>query len=270
MEESTAGAKMAAVPLQTSFFTFFTRPFAQAFGFYDQGSLDQPDALPNEGDAYLKVFRARRRQFGTLDLTSLIASSAKSLRQDFPAAERIQVGDLSDRDGGPAGGHASHQNGLDADIVFLKKNHREMNPDDSGSNATGFDEDFVDAKGRVSANFDVEGNWRLIQLMASSARVDRIFIDYRLKRKFCEYAVEKGMRKDWGETLRKLRHWANHQDHFHVRLLCPPKSAKCRGMEPIPAGDGCDPYLSKDGKATFGDFESSLSPPAPGAGENGC
>jgi penicillin-insensitive murein endopeptidase len=258
---------------QGGLFTFFTRPFAQAFGQYDRGTLAQPDALKNEGDGYLKLFRQRDRAYGTLDLVTLVGEAAQALRKDYPSVERLQIGDVSAKRGGPVGGHASHQNGLDADIVFLRKDRREMSPTSARANETGFDEDFVDAKGKVSANFDIEANWRLIELLDSTGRVDRIFIDHAIKREFCEYAASKGMRVEWAETLRKLRHWDNHQDHLHLRLTCPANSKDCKPTPPLPPGDGCHPLLERrdgTGNGTGFSFPGMFIGPARESNEHGC
>jgi penicillin-insensitive murein endopeptidase len=251
-------------------FTFFTRPFAQAFGHYDRGTLAKPDALKDEGDGYLKLFRQRDRAYGTLDLVTLVGEAAQALRKDYPAVERLQIGDVSAKLGGPVGGHGSHQNGLDVDVVFLRRDRREMNPRSARANETGFDEDFVDAKGRISSNFDTEANWRLIELLVSTGRVDRIFVDQNIKREFCEYAAAKGRRADWTETLRKLRHWENHQDHLHLRLTCPASSNECKTTPPIPAGDGCDRLLDRTDDGAGFILPDLLGNPDHSPNERGC
>jgi penicillin-insensitive murein endopeptidase len=42
------------------------------------------------------------------------------------------------------------------------------------------------------------------------------------------------------EWLRKVRPWWGHDDHFHVRLSCPPDSPECTPQPALPAGDGCE------------------------------
>lgn len=236
-------AAAGRIEVPTNLFAIFTQAFAQAIGVYDNGRLVNPDALPLDGQGFLKIFRERKRNFGSLDLISVIEAAAKELHRDIPATEVVQIGDISDKDGGRLGGHGSHQNGLDADVVYFRKDHRVMPITGSSPGSTGFDEDFVDRKGALVANFDVDANWRMIQILVSTGRIDRIFADQHIKKAFCEYAVAKGMREEWGETLRKLRHWPNHQDHMHVRLTCPPNSKQCRPIAAIPAGDGCAPLL---------------------------
>ena len=266
---TTTSNDRTEIEVPTELLKFFTRSFGQAFGVYDNGRLERPDLLPNAGEGFLKVFQDRNRGYGSLDLISLIEASAKEIHRDLPATEVVQIGDIASRNGGRLGGHGSHQNGLDADIVYFKRDHRPMRASGSEKNPTGFDEDFVDKQGELTANFDIDANWRFIQLLVGTGHVDRIFADSHIKKAFCEYAVAKGMREAWRETLRKLRHWPNHQDHLHVRLTCPANSRKCKPIPPIPAGDGCAPLLDRgrgiirmDG---FLDFESE-----PVADEHGC
>ena len=43
--------------------------------------------------------------------------------------------------------------------------------------------------------------------------------------------------------MRKVRPYYGHDDHFHVRLLCPEGAAQCTAQEATPEGDGCDANL---------------------------
>jgi murein endopeptidase len=64
------------------------------------------------------------RRWGTDRLISFLVTVLRDYRIAHPAAQRILVGDLSRPFGGPFGsdfgglGHASHQNGLDADVYY--------------------------------------------------------------------------------------------------------------------------------------------------------
>ncbi len=245
----TPGKKLEVPP---DLLTIYTRAFAQAFGVYDDGHLVMADKIPLAGQGYLKVFQDRDRGYGSLDLVTIILAAAKEIHREIPATEVVQIGDIAAKRGGQLGGHGSHQNGLDADIVYFKKNHRVMPTSGSSRGETGFDEKFVDRNGAVTANFDIDANWKFIQILATTNRIDRIFADQHIKREFCRYAVAKGMREEWKETLRKLRHWPNHQDHMHVRLTCPPNSGKCKPIPPIPDGDGCDSLLDRSGNGGGG------------------
>ncbi len=252
---------------------FFTRHYAQAFGVYDRGWLKNPDKLPNTGNGILKLFQPRDRGYGTLDMVSLITAAGKKIHREMPATESLQIGDISDANGGQLGGHGSHQNGLDADIVFLRRNHRSMDPTTQKTTSTGFDEDFVDSRGVVTKNLDIEANWKLIQILVDTGRVDRIFVDHRIKNAFCAYAVANGRRAKWAETLRKLRHWPNHQDHMHLRITCPEKSLDCKPTSAIPEGDGCE-LLKDQGEPRTGGFSTVpalyIVPPESVLDEHGC
>jgi len=72
-----------------------------------------------------------------------------------------------------------------------------------------------------------------LRLTANDAHVSRIFVHPIIKRDACN--AETGDRT-W---LRKLRPWFGHDDHFHVRLLCPAEAPDCVSQAPVPAGDGC-------------------------------
>lgn len=232
------------IEVPTNFFSLFMRPFGQSFGTFDDGHLEQPDSLPFLGQGFLKIFQERDRTYGSLDMISLIQASAQEIHREYPATEAVQVGDIAKKTGGEIRGHGSHQNGLDVDIAYFRKDRKVMPATGSCPGiTTGFCEQFVDSKGVVTKNFDIETNWKFIQLLDSSGRLDRIFADRRLKKVFCEYAVAKGMRETWKETLRKLRHWPKHGDHMHVRMTCPPNSKKCRPFPSLPAGDGCASLL---------------------------
>jgi penicillin-insensitive murein endopeptidase len=39
--------------------------------------------------------------------------------------------------------------------------------------------------------------------------------------------------------LHVLRPWWGHDEHFHVRILCPEGDAGCLPGAPLPPGDGC-------------------------------
>src|SRR5262249_26218811 len=124
--------------------------------------------------------------------------------------------------GGPSpSGHASHQNGLDVDLLFLPL---------AGDHA----ESMVDAAHQKPSPRFTPAIARVLELVAADARVDRIFIAPVLKRALCE--------KPPGERawLRKLIPWWGHDDHYHVRLLCPADSAHCVPQPPLGSGDGCD------------------------------
>lgn len=62
-----------------------------------------------------------------------------------PAAPRLGIGDLSRRRGGPFGPrHASHQNGLDVDVYYPRRDRRERPPEVAAQIDRRLSQDLVD------------------------------------------------------------------------------------------------------------------------------
>jgi murein endopeptidase len=74
------------------------------------------------------------RRWGTDRLVRTLLHVAREYRRAHPSAPRIGIGDLSRPRGGDFGvrygpiGHASHQNGLDADVYYPRADRRERAP----------------------------------------------------------------------------------------------------------------------------------------------
>ena len=234
----------------------------QAVGGYAQGCIAGAVPLqPLEGDGYQVLRTARNRYYGHPALIAYIKKLAKQTRQ--ASLPGFLIGDMSQPRGGPmAFGHASHQIGLDVDIWFLlttkplPKAEREHPRPIS----------LVDSHNRAidPANW-TSNHARLLRIAASFPEVERIFVNPVIKRVLCE--TERGDRR-W---LVKLRPWRGHDEHFHVRLRCPPGSPKCAAQTPIAAGDeGCgeelDSWLDSTRPLTFDDSETTAisAPKLPG------
>ncbi len=214
----------------------FAAPLSEAVGFYSKGSLLNAEALSVEGAGYMKLFVPRNRNWSTHDLNELLRDVAQELKRVYPKGERLQIGDQSARRGGQISGHASHQNGLDVDVAYLRRNHHEQSP----NNTKGFEESFV-KNGKITKNFDIERNWAALKLMNRVGSINRIFMDVAIKRTFCEYAKAHGELESEAETLRHLRPYSNHDDHMHVRIECPRGNSRCVSQPEAPPGAGCSP-----------------------------
>lgn len=215
----------------------------QARGFYSDGSLVNANALEElENESWTKLQRPRNLHYGTYDLIQILEASARELHSQFPGGEPLQIGDIARKNGGllPASEvtkralSASHQNGLDVDLVFYRVNHRIQDPQDT----KGFQENFV-VGGKASKNLDVERNWALLKILHETGRLERVFMATPIKNAFCAYARKIGEAKTHEEVLRALRKLESHDDHMHVRISCPRKSPNCTPQEPVPAGSGC-------------------------------
>jgi penicillin-insensitive murein endopeptidase len=208
-----------------------SEPAGQAIGFYSNGRLHAASSLAMDGPGYMHFNVERNRHYGTAGLITLLESAAAEIREKRPEGERLQIGDIAAEHGGVVSGHVSHQNGLDADLIYFRLDHLE---------AWASGDHFVTPKGTLSDNFDTERNFELIHILVASGRVNRIFMDPVIKKGFCSYAAAHGGINSAADTLRRMSPYPNHQDHMHVRLTCPPTSPQCQAQTPeVPAGDGC-------------------------------
>jgi len=217
-----------------------SQPFPQSVGFYSEGTLVSPDRLPDDLPGLTKLFRPRDRRYGALELISTLENAAAQESRDFPGEEPLQVGDTAGALGGPISGHDSHQNGLDADLAYFRKDHRAIDPNQTD----GF---FLDGSqlnyakgGKLDPLFDIERNFHLLDLVFSTGLLNRVFMDPLFKKSFCDYADDQGILAEKTELLRHFRPLSGHQDHMHVRLNCPRNSPACKPQDPPPAGNGCD------------------------------
>jgi penicillin-insensitive murein endopeptidase len=207
----------------------------QARGFYAKGSLTNSSSFPLEGDGFIKILRPRQRWYATSDYVEMVEKATAEIHARFPEGERLQLGDIAAKDGGYISGHASHQNGLDGDLVYFRKNHFEQDPND----ASGMHELFV-INGKISPNFDTDRVWLFINHIYDTGRLVRIFMDPVIKDALCEYAKHIGDFNSKGvQVLRHLRPLTNHQNHMHVRISCPANSPDCIAQVEVPPGSGC-------------------------------
>src|SRR5215216_2280219 len=129
------GLAMAASSLQVQWH------HSTALGTHTAGRLEHGVRLPAEGRAYFTWDPVLRRspnrpwrRWGTDRLVRMLIAVARGYRRAHPRAPPVAIGDLSRPRGGDFGarfgpiGHASHQNGLDADVCYPRADGRERAP----------------------------------------------------------------------------------------------------------------------------------------------
>jgi penicillin-insensitive murein endopeptidase len=230
---------------------------AQAIGGAAHGCLAGAVALPVDGVGYQAIRLSRHRIYGHPDLVAFI----ERLGREAAAAElpAFYVGDMAQPRGGPLPyGHASHQTGIDVDIWFILDAHATLPPAAREEMALPSmvmaDQHHIDTK-----RFG-DRQLRLLKLAASDPRVDRIFVHPAIKAALCRARKGGAGASDW---LRRLRPWYGHDDHFHVRLACPPGSPECEAQAPVPAGDGCDASLAQWLQRPLPPLVPTTHPPPP-------
>jgi murein endopeptidase len=129
------------------------------------------------------------RRWGTQKLVDRVQQLARNYAARFPGSARLVVGDLSRPKGGPFGreyggiGHASHQNGLDVDIYYPRRDGLETSPEKPS----------LIARGRAQ--------W-LVDHAARGA--DRVFI---------------GPNTTLRRTTSHVQYLAHHDNHLHLRIF---------------------------------------------------
>lgn len=209
----------ASTPAPLPLYSYETEPnFVQAVGYYANGGLKNPIELPDSGLGYVRYAPDRDRAWGTTDMVSLIRNVGEAFFKAFPIFGPIRVGDISIREGGKVPGslHASHQNGLDADLYYVK------NP--------------------KTKKFDMQGTLDLFKLFVASNRVARIFVSPTMKQNLCSHAKAQKIITDplTAKALHFLAPIPRHEGHFHLRITCPQGSLEeCDDQTPLPAGTRC-------------------------------
>lgn len=207
---------------------------ARAIGETNNGCMAGAATLATEGEGYAVMHLERRRHFGHPNLVRTIRSLGTEAAHGLG---ELHVGDLSMPRGGPMPfGHRSHQTGLDADVWFDLRPNLLARADRQRSNIPAPSLLVSAAKGLDYGLWN-RNHERLLHAVAVIPEVDRVFVNAHIKRELC-----RSVRGERG-WLRKIRPWYHHDDHFHLRLACPPDSPACVRQEPIPAGDGCDASL---------------------------
>lgn len=223
----------------------FANPWAQvsgptegpsfSIGETNAGCISGAATLPSEGEGYVAMHLERHRYFGHPILVHTIQALGKKAASGIGI---LHIGDLGMARGGPMPfGHRSHQSGLDADVWFDFNPTLHVRADRFRSNVTA-PSLLLNASKGLNYKLWNDGHIEILKAAAQSPAVDRIFVNAYIKQELCQSIVED---KGW---LHKIRPWYHHDDHFHMRLACPPDSPSCIRQKPLPIGDGCDENLT--------------------------
>jgi len=203
-------------------FTSFTTMASEPRGYYNEGSLVDAECLPETGDGFIQHFREIGQYWGTTEMIDMLERTASEMARKYPGKDRLQIEDISAKNGGDIEPHGSHENGLDVDIQYFKSNGVEHVPRFAGDYAPK-----MVVNGSVSSNFDLERNWELMKTLHRHGSVQLIFVDQKLKDAMVDLARQKGEYNSNLKVINSLRHSSNHEDHMHVRLNCPATARGC-------------------------------------------
>lgn len=214
-----------------------TTEMSGPLGSTSRGVLLDGREMPHRGVGY-EFYHRRDRRYGSVPLTRLVEDVAARVADVYPGSE-LKVGDESGRGGGRILGHSSHRNGLDVDFAFFVRSPKKTQT--RAYVLAPLDQYGVVTTDRDVAYFDYEKNWQLIEALLTSdeAQVQWIFVSSGLKVRLLSYALAAGKDMDViyraAHVLHQPKDSAIHNDHFHVRIYCPPQneSVACVQRRPI-------------------------------------
>lgn len=197
------------------------RPINQAIGFPDEGMLRNATSVLTRQQAlnskafFEVVAPHRKKHFSTYELAELITRAGEQINKLH--SKILYLSNLSAAGGGKLGPHASHQNGLDVDLAYptdlpdlkfplvVRMNTNEYFP----------------------KNYSIQKTYDLIKFMflQTDIRVDRIFVDEKIKQDLCKYALSQNADLDMFENI---QHVSGHGDHLHLRIKCSKSDPGCR------------------------------------------
>lgn len=172
----------------------------------------------------LEVATHPESQFATKEMRDLILQTADWAFEKWGGAVKIRVGDIAFEKGGKLARHRTHQTGLDADIAYIPVNPKPIV--NNGRKHNKFPEKFV-KRGRVTKNLDIPKTYELISCIVEHYDV-KLFVDRRIISALRGVKLE-GQSPDLRERMfANMEHNPSHQDHFHVKLMCPAQYKYCR------------------------------------------
>ena len=218
----TEVTRASELPKLEAFLTASRKRRSSSRGEPTQGRLHRGIALPRKGTGFVR--RNRDRYYGTHETIALVRYAAARLAAAYPGTAPLLVGDISEKAGGKAPPHRSHQSGRDVDIGFVER---------SNTTRTQF-------KGDLSLDeIDVDRSWFVMETLLQTGKVQYIFINETLLRRFASHARAMGWTRDAvdalfvlpGERIKRgaVRHADGHTYHFHVRFHCPEGDRHCSG-----------------------------------------
>jgi penicillin-insensitive murein endopeptidase len=164
-------------------------------------------------------------RWGLPSFVKMLERAARTVNKRHPGSV-LDVGDLSQKNGGDLLRHHSHESGRDADIGFYVVDAKGK-PVKGGPKFHKVDGDDLSVVGLPGARFDLARNWLFLQALLSDtrARVSHVFVDGRLRRALLDHGRKVGATRALLDraagVLMQPSDSLPHDDHFHIRISCP-------------------------------------------------
>ncbi len=159
--------------------------------------------------------RSVNRSYTTPEVIGGVLAAIFTVKEKYPGTCDLRLGDFSLPRGGRFWPHKSHQNGRDVDIGMYARNNMEL----------------PGLVRMTPKTIDAAKTWTLVESLLRSQNIKYIFLDIRLQRVLCRYAMKHGVDRDflvrnfqWASGCRYksiVRHDGKHSTHLHVRFKTP-------------------------------------------------
>lgn len=221
-----------------------------SFGTTSAGILHRGVALSDRGEGYVRSRPGESTRYGTPGLIAALERTIAEVHRRFPGTAPMRIGDLSAPDGGRHPRHGSHRTGLDADLIFYVTDPAGRSQLGRGwlaYNRFGYAVEHrapEGASGGPSGGlffFDDARNWWFVRTLVldDEAAVQWIFVSRGVKSRLLRHAMTHEpdpraiMRAAY--VLQEPSNASPHDDHFHVRVYCPPRALAhgCRNRGPM-------------------------------------
>jgi LysM repeat protein len=159
--------------------------------------------------------------YATSETITNLVNCIGEVQREFTGTHDMIVGHLSKKKGGKFPPHKSHTSGRDADVGYYLKG-------------------IVPGKFlKVTAeNLDIDRTMRFVMCLADTRQVEYIFIDYYIQEILYAWMKKKntfdsilGALIQFPRPIEKrlglIRHEKGHDDHMHIRFVCPATSKNC-------------------------------------------
>ena len=195
--------------IQASYFPHVTA----SIGRPNRGRLINGIPFPQGLGGY--KLRSVNRSYTTPEVIGGVLAAIFTVKEKFPNTCDLKIGDFSLPRGGRFWPHKSHQNGRDVDLGMYAKNNMEL----------------PGLVRMTPRTIDAEKTWALVESLLKSGNVKYMFLDMRLQRVLCKYALKHGVDREflkrsfqWASGCRYksvVRHDGEHSTHIHVRFKTP-------------------------------------------------
>jgi LysM repeat protein len=192
---------------------------SESVGSPTTGKLIHGERMP-AGPGY--VVKSPDYAFGTNETITNLVTCIGKVQRDYPDTHDMVVGHLSKKGGGRFKPHKSHASGRDADVGYYL---RGLKPGK-----------FIKA---TAANLDLERTMDFILSLVDTGQLEYIFVNYSIQKLMLAY-----MQKQTGDEafiskliqfpnpvekrVAYIRHEPGHDDHMHIRFICPKGSPSCQ------------------------------------------